>query len=277
MSGGRIMGQRRRLRRGILSSVGAVVVIVLGQGVASAAERSEDPGILSNALDDPIDTLTDTLDDPIDEITDILDETTDTITDTAQDPIGTIGETVDDTVGAVDGAVEDQIGAANDALADTFPGTTDGSGGEGGAGGGAPDEAGSPSARSPADASSASSAFRARDTSAGPQVAAMAPSDLDDVAGGGNDVVEGSGDPMCVGTARVVCVGLVGGLGALGIRFPTEEARAVVDAFVDVLARTGVDLQGAVVAFGALTLIGIVLVSRRPSSARAGRRSLVGA
>jgi hypothetical protein len=271
------MGQRRRLRRGILSSVGAVVVIVLGQGVASAAERSEDPGVLSAALDDPIGTVTNTLDDPIDEITDIIDGTTDTITDTAEDPIGTIGETVDDTVDAVDGAIGGQIGAATDALADTFQGTTDGSGGAGGAVGGASDEAGSPSARSTADTSSASSAFRARDASAGPKAAAMAPSDLDEVAGGGNDVVERSGDPVCVGTARVVCVGLVGGLGALGILFPTEEARAVVDAFVDVLARTGIDLQGAVVAFGALTLIGIVLVSRRPNPARADRRSLVGA
>jgi hypothetical protein len=270
MSGGRIMGQRRRLRSGILSSVGAVVVLVLGQGVASAAERSEDPGILSAALDDPIGTVTNTLDDPIDEITDIIDGTTDTVTDTTEDPIGTIGETVDDTVDAVDGAVGGQIGAATDALADTSPGTTDGSAGEGGAVGGASDEAGIPSVRSTADTSSASSAFRARDASAGPRVAAMGPSDLDELAGGGNDVVEGPGDPVCVGTARVVCVGLVGGLGALGILFPAEEARAVVDAFVDVLARTGVDLQGAAVAFGALMLIGIVLVSRRPSSVRAG-------
>jgi hypothetical protein len=284
------MRQGRRLRTGILSSIGAVAVLVLGQGVASAADGSEQiqgggSGILSASLDDPIGTITDTLDDPIGTITDTLDGATDTITDAVDHPIGTVTDTLDGATGTIGGVVDDAVGGAVGGAVDgTIDPIVGGSGASSSGGSGAVDGSGDGRVTSTVDpettsSPATSSAPRAHEMSSGPRAAAKAPSDLDELAEGGNDVVEGRGDAVCVGSARVVCLDLVGGLGVVGILFRAAEgAREVVSAFVDALASTGIDLLGASVTLVALTLIGLVSISRRPSSRAArSRRSLAGA
>jgi hypothetical protein len=192
------------------------------------------------------------LDDPIDTIADTVDTATETVTDTAGDPTGTITDTVDDAVDdpadTVDDAVEDPVDAAGDSL----DGTTD------------TVEGAPPDTSGPIPGGSAS---------ADPGAAAKAPGDLDEVAEGGNDLVEGEGGSVCAGTANVVCAGLVGGLGPIGALSPAAEG--VVDAFVDTLAKTGIDLLGALVAIVALTLLGVVLISRRSTSRPAGNRRFI--
>ena len=189
------------------------------------------------------------LDDPTGTITDTVDTATDTVTDTVDDPTGTITDTIDDavedTADTVDDAVEDPVDAADDSL----DGTTDTVEG------------------APADTSGP---IVGGSASADPDAAAKAPGDLDEVAEGGNDLVEGEGGAVCADAASVVCVGLVGGLGPIGALFPA--AHEIVDAFVDALAKTGIDLLGALVASVALTLVGVVLISRRSTSRPAGSR-----
>jgi hypothetical protein len=256
------MEQGRRPRIGILVTVGAVVLLVGGQGVASAAERSA-------SLDGPIDTITDTLEDPVGTITDTVEDTVDTVDDIVGDPIGTVTGSVDRATGAIGralGGTTDPILGGAGSVSSGGDGSVDGTAGIGA------DTVASGTATS----SATSSAPRAHEVSSGPRAAAKSPSDLDEVAGGGNDVVEGPGGAVCDGTAGTVCLGLVGGLGPIGALY--RAASDVVDAFVDTLARTGIDLFGASGAFVALTLIGIALISRRRTQRpdRSGQ-SIVGA
>lgn len=217
----------------ILSSIGASALLVLGQGVALAAEGSA------------------TLEDPTDAITDIVDDTTGTVTDTVDETTGTVADTVEnttdavtDTVAPVTGAVESELGEDGAAVEGLGPGTAVGSG--------------------PTSEAGAAAPPRKHEGALGTRALATGSSDLDELAQGGHEVVEGSGGSSCVGTAEVICLDLVGGLGALGVLFGAiEEARDVVSAFTDGLARTGVDLLGASLMLVALTLTGIALTSRR--------------
>ena len=239
--------QGRRLRIGILVTIGAVVLLFGGQGPGSAAERTA-------SLDDPNGTITDALDDTVDTVTDTLGDTVDTVDDIVGDPIGTVTDSVEGATGGIGGALGD--------TADPILGGTGGvSSGGGGSGDGTVGRGAETADPETAASSATSSAPHAHETSSGPRAAAKSPSDLDEVAGSGNDLVEGPGGAVCDGTAGAVCLGLVGGLGPIGALYGA--ASDAVDAFVDTLARTGIDLLGASVAFVALTLIGIALISRR--------------
>jgi hypothetical protein len=265
------MREGMKLRAGILIGIGAVAMLVVGPGVAIAAEGS-------SSLDDPLDTITDTVDTITDTVEDTVDDPIDTITDTVEDPVGTVSDAVDATTGTVSdavdatsgtigGAVEDSLGPIGGGAGDATSGSGDSSGGTDG--GGADRAAGPETASS----SVAPTALRGPAGSAGESAFAEGPDDLDELAGSGNDVVEGSAGPVCVGPADIVCLELVGGLGALGILFrATEGARDVVSAFVDGLASTGIDLVGEMVLLVALTLTGIVLTvrRRRPGTPPAG-------
>jgi hypothetical protein len=244
------MGQRRKVWAGVAVSIGAVALLAGGPVLVLSAERSTSLDDPTGTITDTVDTLTDTVNDPTGTITDTVDSVTDTVTDTVDDPTSTITDTIDDavedTADTVDDAVEDPVDAADDSL----DGTTDTVEG------------------APADTSGP---IVGGSESADPDAAARAPGDLDEIAEGGNDVVEGEGGAVCTDAANVVCVGLVGGLGPVGALFPAAEgAHGVVDAFVDALARTGIDLLGALVAIVALTLVGVVL--RRSTSRPAGSR-----
>jgi hypothetical protein len=281
------MKQGRRLRTGILTSIGAAVVLVLGQGVGLAAEGSatlDDPvGNVTDIVDEPLDTISDA----VDTVNDAVDDPVDTVKDAVDDPVGTVDDAVDDPVGAVDDAVDDPVDdpvgavddAVNDAVGSGVGGVGDVSNGPGddlvdGTGDGGTDalpgsETGS--------LSSPSTPLREDHGSRGARLSSRS-SDLDELAQGGNDVVEGPGGTVCVGSASAVCLDLVGGLGPIGILFRAAEgARRAVSAFVDTLASTGLDLLGASVALITLTLVGIALVSRRSGARQPrGKRSLAG-
>jgi hypothetical protein len=267
-----ILREGRKLRAGILLSIAAVVSLLIGPGVAIAADGSA-------SLDDPIDTITDTIDtvsdtvdDPLDSVTDTVEEPIDTITDTVDDPVGTVSDAVDATGGTISGAVDATSGTIGGALEDSLGPVA---GGVGNATSGSSDSSGGtddPGADPPAGPETASAsvtptAQRGPEGSSGASAFAGGPDDLDDLTESGNDVVEGSAGPVCVGPADIVCLDLVGGLGAFGLLFrATEEARDVVSAFVDGLANTGTDLVGEMVLLIALTLTGIGLTVRRRRS-----------
>lgn len=256
------MRQDRRLRTGILSSIGAVVVLVLGQGVALAAEGStalDDPiGTLTDPVDDPIGTVTDVVDETIDPITDALDDATDEITDPVDDPMGAVTGTVDGTNGSIGGIVNDTVGPIVGGVENIAGGDGDPVDGS--------DDGATTAVAEPGTASSSETPMASRpyEGSLRTETSSNGPSDLDELARGGNDIVEGSSGAVCAGTARVVCLDLVGGLGALGLLFrAAEEAGKVISAFVDSLASTGIDLLGASAMFVMLTLTGIALISRQ--------------
>ena len=275
---------RKRLRIAVLSSVASAPLFLFGQGIALATQG-----------DDPIGIVTDVVDDTSDPITDTVDGTSDSITDTVDGASGTITDVVDDTtdpitdaVGEAGGTITDAVDGARGTITDTADlvigpvvgGVEDVSGhglglAEGTAGGADDTVDGS----DPASASGASTASRGYEGSRGMRASATGSSDLDELAQGGDDIVEGSGGTVCVGTARVLCLDLVGGLGPLGLLFRVaEEAGKVVSAFADSLARTGIDLLGAVVIFVMLAGTGTVLTARRrrPTAPPArGSRSLV--
>jgi gas vesicle protein len=264
--------RRRRLRTAMLVSVGAVAMLLLGQGIAVASEGSatiEDP--ITDTIDDTTDPITDTVKDTTDPITDTVKDTTDPITDTVKDTTDPITDTVKDTTDPITDTVKDTtdpitgaVGGTTDGVAGTATtgagsgtlGTTDGSGGS---------SAQRDSPRSSEDGGplSARASFRGG-------------SDLDELAEGGNSVVDpGDASNACVGSAQVVCLDLVGGLGSIGILYrAAEEARDVLSAFVDGLASTGADLLGSFVMLTLLTLAGVVLVSRehRSGAAPSGNR-----
>jgi gas vesicle protein len=274
------MRHRRRLRTGIPSIIGAVALLVLGQGVAAAAEGSatlDDPiGAIADVVDDTTGTVTDIVDDTTDAITDTVDDTTDAITDTVENTTDAITDTVENTTGTVTDIVDDTTGTVTDTVASITGGVESDPAEDGDAaeGTGAGTAAGSESTSGAAGAAAPRRHEGALDTRA----LTSGPSDLDELAQGGNAVVEGSGGATCVGIADVVCLDLVGGLGALGILFrAVEEARDVVSAFADSLASTGRDLWGATVMLVMLTLAGIALTSRRrrPSAPPARTRALV--
>jgi hypothetical protein len=243
------MRQGKRLRNGILAGVGAVALLLVGQGAALAIDASA-------SLDDPIGTITDALEDPVDTITDALEDPIDTVTDAVDDPIGTVTDRVDETTGTID-----------EALGETVDPILGGSGLDSGAESDPPDGAGDGGSTTNDQEAGSSASTAAQEVSSGRRAAMKGPGDLDELAEGGNDVVTSQADPVCVGTARDVCVDLVGGLGVVGILFrAAEEARDVVSAFVDSLAKTGIDLLTHGVTIVALTLLGIVLISRRPRS-----------
>jgi hypothetical protein len=244
------MRQGRSVRTGVLCSIGVIVMLVVGQGVAIAAEGS-------GSLDDPSDTIADTAEDPNDTVNDVVDETTDPIEEAGDDPSGNVTDTVDATTGTIGGAAEDSSDQLVDDVANATSGSKDSSGGitEGVADAAAGPETASSSIRS--------TTMRGPEGSAGTRASARGPDDLDDLADSGNDVVDGSAGPVCVGSADIVCLELVGGLGGLGVLFRAAEEARDVSAFVDSLARTGIDLVGEMVLFVALMLTGIVLTSRR--------------
>jgi hypothetical protein len=267
------MREGMKLRVEILIGIGAVAMLVVGPGVAIAADGSSSLDDPIDTVTDTVDTVTDTVDDPIDTITDTVEDTVDdpidTITDTVEDPVGTVSDVVDATTGTVSDAVDatsDTIGGAVEDSPDPIVGGAGNATSGSGDSSGGTDDGGADRAAGPETASSSvtPTAQRGPAGSAGASAFAGGQDDLDDLADSGNDVVEGSAGPVCVGPADIVCLELVGGLGALGILFrATEGARDVISAFVDGLASTGIDLVGEMVLLVALTLTGIVLTARR--------------
>ena len=254
------MREGRSLRTGVLFSIGAILVLVVGQGIAIATEGSV-------SLDDPSDTITDTVDDPNDTVDDVVDETPAPIEDAQDDASGNVTDTVDATTGTIGGAVEDSSDPLVDGVADATSGSNDPSGGI--TDGVADTAAGLQRASS----SVRPTAMRGPEGSPGALASASGPDDLDDLAESGNDVVQGSAGPVCEGTAQIVCLELVGGLGGLGVLFRAAEEARDVSAFVDSLARTGIDLIREIVLFVALMLAGIVLTARRRQPGTASARS----
>lgn len=270
---------RNGLRMAFLSSI--ATVFLFGQGIALATARDDPTGTITDVVDDTTDPITDVVADTTDPVTDTVEGASDPVTDTVDDTTDPITDVVDDTtdpvndiVGGADDPVTDTVGGAADPVTDTV---NEGSGTIIDAAD--PDAVVGPITRGIENPSPVFREQRGYGGSLATALSATDPSDLDELAQGGNDIVQGSGGTACVGSARVVCLDLVGGLGPLGLLFrAADEAGDVVSSFTDALASTGIDLLGAAVIFVTLTVTGIMLISIRRRTGRAptrGRRSPV--